>query len=595
MGRIGKTDTVPAMLTPGEAVLNKGAAELVGRDNIRRANAMGMRVQGFEQGIDEVKSVPVTQLASANAANLQNAQTQWQKQIDARNTAAATSSAPSTASSRLANAKGYSASGPAAAAPSTDMNGDYYASRAEQLGLMSRNPAPLAPTNTLGAGSTLNAHLGDDSAPGTKYVGGIKQAGAEAWGKQAERDTITPSIADSNQKPAYPQYGMQRPAAAQASSLQAQAAQSDYLSEFENWAKQQDQELQGFATGVGYVDEVPANTDRILYSMHGNRPGYQGPNTTPAQQKTDIAPTPEVNSDRLKFSMHGRAASMPKDSVADTSKYNITAQDVMQQDKPEFAPDYKSTVPTWGRGMNLNDVQSGEGVVKNASGMVGYRQMPDGTLAKFDAQGNKVGNLGSYLGPQQKAGQGAIDNPLARETEARLARIPQEQEQARIAQLTQMATNPEWDGSFTGLGMAKRQQKYATDILEKEYGLKAAKMHDETTRAGQNLAADTALKKAVYDATQDSEKEKKIGERSDRQFNLDAMRFGLQTKQAFEKSEQRRLAKERTDAAESSLLKMMQTNSDLTPEQAAVQLYLFNQRARDNQPGVEEILSAIQG
>jgi hypothetical protein len=39
------TDTVPAMLTPGEAVLNRHAAELFGRDKIRRLNAIGSWVE----------------------------------------------------------------------------------------------------------------------------------------------------------------------------------------------------------------------------------------------------------------------------------------------------------------------------------------------------------------------------------------------------------------------------------------------------------------------------------------------------------------------------------------------------------------------
>lgn len=44
------TDTVPAMLTPHEAVLNPNAAELIGRDLIKRANAHGNRLA--KRGID---------------------------------------------------------------------------------------------------------------------------------------------------------------------------------------------------------------------------------------------------------------------------------------------------------------------------------------------------------------------------------------------------------------------------------------------------------------------------------------------------------------------------------------------------------------
>lgn len=52
------SDTVPAMLTPGEAVLNKEAAELVGRDTIAQANQKGLemrnQVQGYADGTDQV-------------------------------------------------------------------------------------------------------------------------------------------------------------------------------------------------------------------------------------------------------------------------------------------------------------------------------------------------------------------------------------------------------------------------------------------------------------------------------------------------------------------------------------------------------------
>jgi hypothetical protein len=44
----GNVDTVPAMLAPGEAVLNKHAAELIGRDKIAAANAIGVAKQEQE-------------------------------------------------------------------------------------------------------------------------------------------------------------------------------------------------------------------------------------------------------------------------------------------------------------------------------------------------------------------------------------------------------------------------------------------------------------------------------------------------------------------------------------------------------------------
>ena len=43
------TDTVPAMLTPGEAVLTPGAAEMIGRDRIRRLNEISRKFAGNDR------------------------------------------------------------------------------------------------------------------------------------------------------------------------------------------------------------------------------------------------------------------------------------------------------------------------------------------------------------------------------------------------------------------------------------------------------------------------------------------------------------------------------------------------------------------
>jgi hypothetical protein len=44
----GKVDTVPAMLAPGEAVLNKAAAQKMGRDKIAAANKAGAKQMGIQ-------------------------------------------------------------------------------------------------------------------------------------------------------------------------------------------------------------------------------------------------------------------------------------------------------------------------------------------------------------------------------------------------------------------------------------------------------------------------------------------------------------------------------------------------------------------
>src|SRR5450631_1766409 len=46
----GSGDTVPSMLTPGEAVLTRGAAELLGRDTIDRLNFLASAGNGSKPG-----------------------------------------------------------------------------------------------------------------------------------------------------------------------------------------------------------------------------------------------------------------------------------------------------------------------------------------------------------------------------------------------------------------------------------------------------------------------------------------------------------------------------------------------------------------
>ncbi len=50
----GTSDTVPAWLTPGEGVLNTGAAQLMGRNNIDQLNRTGQAVTGFQMGTGRV-------------------------------------------------------------------------------------------------------------------------------------------------------------------------------------------------------------------------------------------------------------------------------------------------------------------------------------------------------------------------------------------------------------------------------------------------------------------------------------------------------------------------------------------------------------
>jgi hypothetical protein len=62
------SDTVAAMLTPGEAVLNKEAAELVGRDAIAQANQKGLEMRNQIQGYaDGTEQVPFNQLGATTS------------------------------------------------------------------------------------------------------------------------------------------------------------------------------------------------------------------------------------------------------------------------------------------------------------------------------------------------------------------------------------------------------------------------------------------------------------------------------------------------------------------------------------------------
>ncbi len=48
------TDSVPALLTPHEAVLNRKGADIIGRGNIQKANAMGNMMESYQRGTSDV-------------------------------------------------------------------------------------------------------------------------------------------------------------------------------------------------------------------------------------------------------------------------------------------------------------------------------------------------------------------------------------------------------------------------------------------------------------------------------------------------------------------------------------------------------------
>lgn len=66
----GTVDKIPAMLAPGEAVLNRGAAEHVGRDKIAAINAIGhakMQAQATQPAVNPNQPVPQGRVGSAPA------------------------------------------------------------------------------------------------------------------------------------------------------------------------------------------------------------------------------------------------------------------------------------------------------------------------------------------------------------------------------------------------------------------------------------------------------------------------------------------------------------------------------------------------
>lgn len=522
------TDTVPAMLTPGEAVLNREAAELLGRGTIKKLNQAGVQMRQVPGYADGVTTVPVTQLAQANQQNIANARVDWQKTIDAkraRDAAGATTTTPvtspqSTAASRLGGMKGYSASGPAAS------GGVYGAS-------------------TIGTPAASGSYL--------------QQRGLVA-------DT-TPALEPVMNKPMSAPLGMSRQP----------AQQVDLMDQFKSGLG--DEEIQGFAYGtedvqrrnLDYVQPRPINSDvwkaniqsageavsgmgrravdavsqipQALASSPGTKaysanreagygvvPAYGKAISTsilePAAQSLsnvastgmDIAKkagselfavpqTQSAQSQQITPQQPAPNVTLPAGAESTVrSPLVVPAPNYVQLDQPRAPiaqPAAQPAQPGWGRQVDINDVQSGEGVMRNATGTYGYRQMPNGDLVKFDAQGNQVGKLGN-VGPRQQAGgmrmtsYGAmtpVDNPLAYETERRMAERTAAAEEAKLARLEELAmTGGGGDGTFTGMGNQKRIRRGAQAALAERTGMRRAQMADASQRATQQMQNETTMR-----------------------------------------------------------------------------------------------------
>lgn len=499
------TDTVPAMLTPGEAVLNREAAELLGRGAIKKLNQVGMKMRQVPGYADGVTTVPVTQLAQANQQAIDNARTEWQKTIDAkraRDAVGATTMTPvtspqSTAATRLAGTKGYSASSSAASggiygAPTVGTpaaSGTYL----QQRGLVSDTTPALEPVMNKPMSTPLGmSHrpaqqfdlmgqfkggLGDEEIQGFANGGIVSGRDDSLMGRlgnvvsQGRADGlpgVVNAVRENWQKPQFitPSAGDKAYAANREAGFGVVPAYGKAISS---------SVLEPAAQSLGNV----ASAGMRIAGKVGNEL-FAVPQTQPVLTQQ---PTPQQPTQRL--DIPAGAESTVRSPLA------APAPNYVRLDQPRAPVAQPAAQPGWGRPVDINDVRSGEGIMRNGSGTYGYRQMPNGDLIKFDAQGNQVGTLGN-VGPRQQAGgmrmtsYGAmtpVDNPLAYETERRLAEKTAANEAAELARLEELAmTGGGGDGTFTGMGEQKRIRRGAQAVLSERMGMQRAKMEDASQR-----------------------------------------------------------------------------------------------------------------
>ena len=89
-----------------------------------------------------------------------------------------------------------------------------------------------------------------------------------------------------------------------------------------------------------------------------------------------------------------------------------------------------------------------------------------------------------------------VDNPLAYETERRMAERAAAAEEAKLSRLEELAMtgggNP--DGSFTGMGNQKRIRRGAQAALGERMGMQRARMTDATQRSTQQAQNDVTMR-----------------------------------------------------------------------------------------------------
>jgi hypothetical protein len=501
------TDTVPAMLTPGEAVLNREAAELLGRGTIKKLNHAGVQMRQVPGYADGVTTVPVTQLAQANQQNIANARVEWQKTIDAkraRDAAGATTMTPvtspqSTAASRLGGMKGYSASGPATSGgiygDSTIGTPAASGSYLQQRGLVADTTpalepimnkpmsAPLGmsrqPAQQVDLMDQFKSGLGDEEIQGFANGGIVPErddslvgrlGNVVSQGRANGLPGVVNAVRENWQNPQF---------------ISPSAGDKAYVANREA----------GFGVVPAYGKAISSSVLEPAAQSLGNvaaagmgiakRAGNELFAVPQTQQALSQQPAPQQQPAAQLEIPAGAESTVRSPLAAPTPSY-------VQLDQPrESIPQPVAAQPAWGRQVDINDVQSGEGVMRNATGTYGYRQMPNGDLMKFDAQGNQVGKLGNVGSRQQAGGMrltsyGAmtpVNNPLAYETERRMAERTAAAEEAKLARLEDLAmTGGGGDGTFEGMGDQKRIRRGAQAALGERMGMQRAQMGADTQR-----------------------------------------------------------------------------------------------------------------
>lgn len=494
--RPAPSDTVPAMLTPGEAVLNKEAAELVGRDKIKQINKMGMhmrKAQGYADGDPNVQ--PAT----------------------------------SSATSRLAGMKGYSASGPAERVTGPVTANDY----------MQRDAKPIAATTPVGASYRDRA---------------------VAQGLMAD---TTPALEPVVNQPVGMRLGQP----------QLMQPQVDLLGEYKSAVGLANgtEMVQGYAVGglVPFPDETGMNKAIQRYVLNENMPTGMGRNATrhignagfsAPDVSAAISPLPPKGDQTLPTragrGSGGAGFSLPPITTG-VGRGGVQARSISQQPATQGMKPFTPVVHAADLPSQQLAALTPVPETKPTQQAVQTPQPQPAALAAPAPQaeeqltGNRVIPAGMRL-----TSYGAvtpINNPLAYEAERRIAARDSAAQMAPINALIQQAMNPSADdGTFTGMGRAKRQARGARAALSELTGMQKAQMGAEAASADRAANREVTMRGQDITAANAAESNKRqlIGDLISRdlgmqRLNVDtdrikAIRERLAQEQAMADTEQER-------------------------------------------------------